>query len=295
LAHRLWDYCKSVLPVYAAFGMADRLYQYHRFGSFFTTYIQVRTLEERTRNPALPPAYPFETPFHVGFLGPLISPEKSIFLFDPLLILTIVLGPLLWRRLRPESRAYLASSSLLLLAYICFYARYTVWSGDEAWGDRYVSTAAQMVALLSVPLWHRHRAELPKLLSKAAVALVIVSVAVQLASVAFWCPLEIYQMNTPGRPRCVVALRFENIAAFALGKRDQWGLTNDSMKAAPWAYVHMDTFNFLPFVLRRAGEAPGWVVRVLTVLWLVLLGMLIAVLLLLQKTQTHTNRESGFF
>ena len=30
--------------------------------------------------------YPWETPFHVGFFGALFSPEKSVFLFDPLLV-----------------------------------------------------------------------------------------------------------------------------------------------------------------------------------------------------------------
>ena len=32
---------------------------------------------------------------------------------------------------------------------MCFYARYTYWAGDFAWGDRYVSTAVEMVALCS--------------------------------------------------------------------------------------------------------------------------------------------------
>ena len=41
-------------------------------------------------NPALPANYPWEVPFHVGFLGALFKPEKSIFLFDPLLVLTIL-------------------------------------------------------------------------------------------------------------------------------------------------------------------------------------------------------------
>ena len=46
--------------------------------------------------------YPLETPFHVGFFGALFSAEKSIFLFDPLLILTILLIVLLtWKHFRP--------------------------------------------------------------------------------------------------------------------------------------------------------------------------------------------------
>src|SRR5208282_1976128 len=118
--------------------------------------------------------------------------EKSIFLFDPLLVLAIVLLPLLWKRLTPALRAYGATSLLLLLAYICFYARYTYWSGDFAWGDRYVSTAVEMVALLAVPLLIRYREPLGRTLWRAAWMLVGVSLAIQLASLAFWLPLEIY-------------------------------------------------------------------------------------------------------
>ena len=40
--------------------------------------------------------------------------------------------------------------ALLVAGYISFYARYTYWAGDFSWGDRYVSTAVQMVALLSL-------------------------------------------------------------------------------------------------------------------------------------------------
>src|SRR6202000_2404022 len=78
----------------------DRLYQIYRFGfkSVFVTYITIIGRETRMRDPSLPPAYPFETPWHVGFFGALFAPEKSIFLFDPLLILMILLCVLLWRR-----------------------------------------------------------------------------------------------------------------------------------------------------------------------------------------------------
>jgi hypothetical protein len=87
------------------------------------------------------------------------------------------------------------------------------------------------------------------------------------ASLAFWLPLEIYQMETLGHPTFVIGLRFKNIAAFALGKRDAWGLNNDSMREDPWDYVHITTWNFLPFLLRRVGAAPRWVVELAFMLW----------------------------
>src|SRR5580692_7725919 len=268
----LWErfaaFVKIALPVYAIFLLVDRMYQYYRFGSFFNTYVHYFTVERRLLDPSLPASYPFENPFQVGFLGALFAPEKSIFLFDPLVILTIIITVLAWKRFRPEIGAYVVATSLLLLAYISFYAKYTVWSGDFAWGDRYVSTAAELVAFISVPLLLRYRADLGKLIWTIGLTLIAVSAAIQLASLAFWLPLEIYQMETLGHPTFVIALRFKNIAAFALDKMDAWGLNNDSMTQDTWDYVHITTWNFLPFLLRRVGEAPDWVVKLCFSVWI---------------------------
>lgn len=260
-------YVKTTAPVYAVCLLIDRLYQFYRFGSFTDTYVHYFTLEHRLQDPSLPTNYPFETPFHVGFLGALFAPEKSIFLFDPLLVLTILIATLAWKRLLPQVKSYLIAAFFLLLAYICFYATYTVWSGDFAWGDRYVSTAAELVAFISVPLFLRYRHELGKFFWAAGLALITVSTMVQVASLAFWLPLEIYQMETLGHPTFVIALRFKNIVAFAFGKMDAWGLNNHAMTEDPWDYVHITTWNFLPFLLKRVGEAPAWVVRITFLLW----------------------------
>jgi hypothetical protein len=292
----LWErfvvYVKTALPVYAVFLLIDRLYQYYRFGSFFDTYVHYFTVEHILLDPSLPSNYPFEKPFHVGFLGPLFGPEKSIFLFDPLLVLTIVIAAVAWKRFRPEIRAYLVAAFLLLLAYISFYAKYTVWSGDFAWGDRYVSTTAELIAFISVPLLLRHRGELGKFTWTIGVVLIGVSAVIQVASLAFWLPLEIYQMETLGHPTFVVALRFKNIVAFVLGKMDSWGLNNQAMTQDPWDYVHITTWNFLPFVLRRVGEAPDWVVKLCLSIWAGGIGALLWVLWRLRDVLSNTELDA---
>ena len=240
--------------------------------------------------------FPWSTPFRVGVFGALFKPEKSIFLFDPLLVLAILLLAILWKRLTPEVRAYGASSPLLLLAYISFYARYTYWSGDFAWGDRYVSTAVELVTLVAAPMLLRYRASfsrgrLGRTIWCTGWALIAVSLMIQLASLAFWLPLEIYQMETLGHPTFVIALRFKNIVAFALGKMDAWGLNNESMTQDPWDYVHITTWNFLPFLLRRVGAAPGWVVNAALAVWFAAIAALGGVLLRLRsslRSQTLT-------
>jgi hypothetical protein len=219
------------------------------------------------QDPTLPANFPWTTPFWEGVLGPLFKPEKSIFLFDPLLVLALLLLVMLWKRLSPEVRAYGLASLLLLLVYICFYAKYTYWAGDFAWGDRYVSTSVEMATLLSVPLLLRYRGQVGIWVWRGGIALLAGDLIIQLASLAFWLPLEIYQMETVGHPTFVIALRFKNIAAFALGKMDVWGLNNESMTQDTWDYVHITTWNFLPFLLRRVGAAPRWVVDTAFVVW----------------------------
>ncbi len=285
----LWDRCRSyiatALPVYLFFGLLDRLYQVYRFGlgSLFVTYITVIGRETRMRNPSLPPSYPFETPWHVGFFGALFTPEKSIFLFDPLLVLMVLLCVVSWKRFSPAVKAYAVASCPLLLAYLSFYARYTVWSGDFAWGDRYVSTAVELASLLAVPLLLRHREQLGKPVWIIGLGLLAVSTLVQVMSLAFWLPLEIYQMETLGHPTFIIALRMKNIVAFALGKMDAWSLNNHAMTEDPWDYVHITTWNFLPFVLRRVGVAPMWVVHLTFAVWSLGLAALAATLLRLRR------------
>jgi hypothetical protein len=283
LWRRFLDYCKVAVPVYTFFLLLDRLYQFYRFGSFTNTYVSLFAKEQRMQDTTLPADYPWTTPFHEGFLGALFKPEKSIFLFDPLLVPMIVLLILLWKRLQPEVRAYAMASLLLLFGYIGFYARYTYWAGDFAWGDRYVSTAAELGALLAVPLLLRYRQNMSAWIWRGGIVFIAISLIIQIASVAFWLPLEIYQMETLGHPTFVIALRFKNIAAFGLGKMDAWGLNNESMRQDGWDYVHITTWNFLPFLLRRVGAAPRWVVDVAFAVW----GMGIAALLFVIARLRH--------
>jgi hypothetical protein len=278
----LWDRCRTyiatALPVYLFFGLLDRLYQFYRFGSFFNTYISVVTRETMQRNPSLPPSYPFDTPFHTGFFGALFAPEKSIFLFDPLLLLMILLCAVAWKRFSPVVKAYAVTCCALLLAYISFYARYMVWSGDFAWGDRYVSTTVELAVLLAIPLLLRHRSRVGNWVWTIGLGLLAISTVIQVASLAFWLPLEIYQMETLGHPTFVIALRMKNILAFALGKMDVWGLNNHAMTEDPWDYVHITSWNFLPFLLRRVGVAPAWAVDLAFAVWASALAALAATL-----------------
>jgi len=278
----LWSRCREyaviAVPVFCFFGFLDRLYQFYRFGSFTNTYVSLVAKETIARDPSLPGNWPWTNPWHVGILGALFAPEKSIFLFDPLIVLALVLMVLHWRRLAAPVRAYGIATCLMLLAYLSFYARYFAWAGDFAWGDRYISTAVELVALMAIPLLLKYRREAGRTVWVMGMVLLVVSLAIQIESLMFWLPLEIYQEETLGHPTFVIALRAKNIVAFALGKMGAWGLNNVPMTQDPWDYVHITCWNFLPFLLRRVGEAPAWAVRAAFVVWSAGLAALAATL-----------------
>jgi hypothetical protein len=289
LCQRFVAYCKVATPVYAFFLMIDRIYQFYRFGSIAHTYIPLFAQEQRRLDPSLPPDFPWSTPFRVGLFGALFKPEKSIFLFDPLLIIAIILLVVLWKRLQPEVRAYGMTTLLLLLGYIAFYARYTYWSGDFAWGDRYVSTPAELATICAAPVLLCYRDDIGRLLWRSGTMLVAASLVIQFASLAFWLPLEIYQVTTD-HPSFVIALRFKNIVAFALNGSGGLGLNNGTIRADGWDYVHLTTWNFLPFLLRRVGSAPGWIVNVSFVTWCAAIAALVWVLHRLRQTTSHCEK-----
>jgi hypothetical protein len=274
------SYFLNALPIYFLFFLIDRIYQYIRFGSWTNTYVDVFAQEQRQMDPTLPASFPFNGTWihggiHSGLLGPFLAPEKSVFLFDPMFSLMLLLTALLWKRLPPMIRAFLSATFVLLALYVVFYARYYWWAGDFAWGDRYISSAVELATLLALPLLLRYRQVLGRTVWRLAVIVTAASVAIQCASLAFWLPLEIYQMDTLGHPTFVVLLRFKNIAAFALDKRAVWGLNTPSMFADSWDAAHITAWNFLPSLLHHVGVAPLWAVDVLYAVWaLVALALL---------------------
>jgi hypothetical protein len=278
---RLRDYARVAGPSYGVFLLVDRIYQYYRFGSFFNTYVSIAAEQQRQLDPSLPPNFPWTTPLWEGFLGPLITPEKSIFLFDPLILLTLLLSFSVWKRFGSEIKAYLVAGLWLLVIYILFYARYFVWSGDFAWGDRYITTPVQLLAMLSIPLLLRYRAHLRRVAWRLGIGVAAVSLVIQLASVVFWHPLEIHQMETLGHPTFVVGLRFENMAAAVLDKVDQWGLSNEDTREIDG--IRSQTPYFLPFLLKKDESISKMLADGLIAAWFVGVAALIAALLVIGR------------
>jgi len=65
---------------------------------------------------------------------------------------------------------------------------------------------------------------------------------------------------------------------------DAWGLNTEAMSQDPWDYVHITTWNFLPFLLRRVGATPGWAVNLALAIWFAGIAALGSVLLRLRNS-----------
>jgi len=85
----------------------------------------------------------FSTPLLEGLNGLLISSGKSVFLYSPPLLLSLVGWPRFWRRWRAEAALVLALSG----AFLLFYARWWDWSGDWTWGPRFLLPLTPLLAL----------------------------------------------------------------------------------------------------------------------------------------------------
>jgi hypothetical protein len=295
-------YLRTALPIYAVFFLIDRIYQYIRFDSWTNTYVDVFAREQRRMDPSLPASFPFNgqlirSGIDSGLLGPFLAPAKSVFLFDPLFLLALLLTAVLWKRLAPPIQAFLVAAFIMLGTYIVFYGRYFWWAGDFAWGDRYISSAVELTTLLAIPLLLRYRKALGPAIWYAGLTITVASVVIQCASLAFWLPLEIYQMETFGPHTFVVPLRFKNIVAFALGRRAAWGLNTPAMFEDPWDAAHITTWNFLPSLLRHIGVAPLWAVHVLYVVWVLIAIALVftavRLIRILRQNESPTQPSSG--
>ena len=106
------------------------LYNWMRFGSPLATgYTEVA----------------WTTPVLNGIYGLLFSPGKGVFLYAPLLLLSLVAALLFYQRFRAET--WLLAG--IWLGFFLFYAPYNFWTGGFNWGPRFL---LPIVMISHVPL-----------------------------------------------------------------------------------------------------------------------------------------------
>jgi hypothetical protein len=231
----LAGFLPGFLPPIALAALIDRCYHWYRFGDWFGTYMSV--FARQFRPPDAPASYPFSYPFWKGFLGTLFSLDKSVFLFDPLLLLLLAVAIWRWRQIGRDLRILLLVLTLLFFVYCGFYARWMSFGGDVAWGHRFMTLPVHLLCLLAVPLLMTYGSGMPR----AFWAVVIASVVLQAASTAISPQME-YLQKSMGYGAAVIWNRAVNLEQLATGRQEPARIAGIPIE---WR-----TLNYLPFQLR---------------------------------------------
>jgi hypothetical protein len=118
------------------------------------------------------PQEKFSTPWLEGISGLLVSPGRGLFLYAPILLVSLLTIPAFVRRHRLEAALVLLVSA----SYVLLYGRWFFWHAGYAWGPRFLVPIVPLAVILMAPLVEKLSGEG----WLAFAALCLVSVAIQI-------------------------------------------------------------------------------------------------------------------
>lgn len=279
------------IPVGVFYLFIDRAYHYARFGEVGSTYTHLIGAEMRAAAPSLPASFPFCVPFLDGAAGFLFSPAKSIFLYDPLLLVTLIVVVAGWKELNTMVRTSLLAVTLALAGTIAAYSTFYCWTGESSWGARYVSVPVHLLCLIGAAIvysrFHRRRERGRQLV---AVPILVLTVCLQLSALVYPSYIELtqaglHELSTTPTPEMIArqgyyphfVMRFENILT-AAGPADDFRAS--SARRVLW---------LLP-LSPLEPMSPAWRVALRTAWALLLSGVILVATRLAVATAKERNR-----
>jgi hypothetical protein len=139
------------------------------------------------------PSASFPLPFVQGFLGILASPGRGLFVYSPILFLSLVGIVLVWRHPSPPWLRYLSLAPLPLLLVA---SKWSSWWGGWSYGPRMLADVTPIVSIFLVPPLERYGGK--AWMRSAFVVLAVASIGLH-ALGAFneegwnWDPLDVDQ------------------------------------------------------------------------------------------------------
>jgi hypothetical protein len=262
------------------FSLLGRIFAYFRYGSIFLSAKKVEQLQLDNDPlwegmPSLPDNYPLVNSPLIGILGPIFHPGKSLFIYDPLLFPSLIIGIREWRKFNPYIQLYLIANILNLALHFTAYSRFVFWHGDSAWASRYHVTSVHLLiipllgyfleAMLTRQNWQRWLIK----------GLIILSIIVQLASTALPFNLELFQkqVGVPGSKYDLrIINRINNIACYFVPTLNPYCSSqypNLQKKLEPFYHFRYFPFNY-QFKYQDSPQTQS-LLTIMIVLWFVTL------------------------
>jgi len=113
-----------------------------------------------------------------GLIGLLFSPGRGLFVYNPILLLSLVALPAFWRKQRAVAIAALG----MMASYLLFYCRFYDWGGGLCWGPRYLVVTIPLLLLFAAEFLENHIGA-GRRIPRYAQALIALSLLIQLSSV----------------------------------------------------------------------------------------------------------------
>lgn len=263
----------AVISVILLFFVAlDRVYHWHRFGEFTRTYAWY--MIEQAKRYGYGNNYPMGYPFWSGMFGFFLDTRKSAFLFDPLLVVSVVMLFIPSYENR-SLRGLLAASLAAVFLTACLYARSDFWHGDTSWGPRHLNIAILpavlfgVIAFMSLPR-QSSRPWLRPVFSMLAAA----GFTIQALSLPLYQELEIEQWKASYPITCPPVLRVLNLVSVAKHDPTLWNLDCDNDRVP---VIQKLPLQFAPFQIAHA--MPGSVVgKLLIAAWCFALAVFAAIM-----------------
>jgi len=130
---QLQGLCAAIVAL-APFAAWQLWYNHVRTGSPFVSPVQ--TLQYAANNA-------LDGDLGAGLVGLLFSPGKSLFVYAPFLILSVMVFPAFWRKHRPAAAFILVVAVMWLL----LHAKLRSWYGAWGWGPRHFITVLPVLAI----------------------------------------------------------------------------------------------------------------------------------------------------
>lgn len=154
-----------------------------------------------------------------ALLVPFFAPEKSIFLYDPLVLPCLILLFICWKSFSKIVRWYLISAVIGFLLHLFIYSWTSEWIYQGEWGARYHVTSIHLLLVPLIPLLvigakkykHQNKNINQKIYSAVAKAIILIGILIQFSSILLPYGLEANQQKLEVGSRWRIKQRIENI------------------------------------------------------------------------------------